>query len=113
MLKKPAVSSKVVLGGKGFPVDDGAEALFPCLWAFLTATTWPEDGKSREPGSILLFTQEGALKIMLKDRDQGLVAFWTGASLQGLLEAVERDLDAGAGDWRRDRPAPAGRKPAR
>ena len=110
MLKKPRVNGRVVAGVGSFPVDDAVSVMFPCLFSFVTSEVWPEDGSVRVPGTCLFFLQDGSLKVMLKDREQGLVAFWTGASLQGLLESVEADLESGVGDWRRDKAPPSGRK---
>jgi hypothetical protein len=96
-----------------FPIDEAAEAMFPVLFQFLTATTWPEEGGPREPGTILLFMEGMAFKAMLKDKDDPAVCFVTAASLQGLLEALEAGLESGGLDWRKDRMARDGRMPAR
>ena len=96
-----------------YPVDDAAEAMFPLLYQFLTAVTWPEDNTAREPGSILLFTEGSAFKAMLRDKDDPAVAFVTAGSLQALLEAIEAGLETQGLDWRRDKFSRDGRTPAR
>jgi hypothetical protein len=78
---------------------------YPSLWEQLTATRYP-DGSAREPGSLLLFVQDGQIKAMLRDKDQGLCLWATakGASqVLSLLETMVSDEDT---DWREDRQAP-------
>src|SRR5262245_31351041 len=41
---------------------------YPVLWAFLTDRTW-DDGSVREPGSLLVFEQDGIIKGMLRDKN--------------------------------------------
>jgi len=75
-----------------------AEA-FPQLIEFLVATRY-EDGSPRVLPSLTIFYDAAALKACLNDRDQGLVAFISAASLTGLLEALEAGLSDDTLDWR-------------
>lgn len=88
--------------GKETPPEDSEfSKKFPTLFAFLTETAW-EGGDSREPGSVLIFTQEGSWKAMIKDKDSGQIAFVTKGTHKTLLEALERGLAEDKLDWRED-----------
>lgn len=75
---------------------------FPTCWEFLALLTW-EDGQSRVPGTVLLFSDAGTFKACLNDRDASMSAFVSGSTLTGLLEAMEKGLLAGSLDWRAKR----------
>lgn len=64
-----------------------------------------EDGEPREPSSLLIFAQDGLLKGMLRDKSNDRVAFVSGVSLEGVLEALEKGLTRSELDWRRDKPS--------
>lgn len=83
---------------------------YPNLLDFLSLTEWPEEGGPRKTGSILIFVQDGYVKVRLVDNDQDLVAFWAGQSLADALRTVETDLGLGAGDWRLQKPFTAPKK---
>jgi len=81
---------------------------WPALLEFTTSRAWP-DGSLRQSGTLLLFADEGRLKVCLSDRDQGLVAFVTGDGVLSLLDAAEQMLREGDGDWRPQRQGKKGR----
>jgi len=76
---------------------------FPTLAEFLAETEW-EDGSSRIPGTVMLFTEDGRWKAWVHDRDQGIGAFLSNTGLQSLLSALDRALRTNDLDWRADRP---------
>jgi len=78
----------------------------------LTLTVW-EDGKERETSSVTVFHGDGLLKACIQDKDAGLIAFVTGESLEGLLDALEKGLASGKLDWRKQREAGGGRPRAK
>jgi hypothetical protein len=94
------------------PSGDAFGELFPAIWEFLTLTVWPDDGKERETGSLLVFGQDGLMKARLVDPNTDEVAFWAADGVEELLLRVEEDLVAGRGDWRKQRPynPPSGRR---
>jgi hypothetical protein len=98
-LKKRVCSSSPEVNGGGCAVGADDAARWPALLEFLTAGVWP-DGTSRIPGSLVLFVEEGRLKMCLSDRAQGTVAFLTGQEVLGLLDGCEAQLRDGTGDWR-------------
>jgi hypothetical protein len=81
--------------------DCGGEwlQLFPAFVEFLAVTRWP-DGAPRLPGSATLFTDQGAWKICLSDKDQARVAFVSASSPQAAFQAAEKALVADCLDWR-------------
>jgi len=113
MLAKRRTIAAQLQGATRGAVDEVAEKLYPVLLEFLTSTVWGEDKTARVPGTLLLFTEAGAFKAMLRDRDDPGVAFVTSGSLDGLLAALEAGLASGGLDWRADRQASTGRKPGR
>ena len=101
---------------KGGGADLGADSVatgdeweeYPALLEFLASTVWPEGGV-RQPGTLLVFVDEGRLKACLSDRAQGLVAFVSGCGLVGLLRAAEALLRDDTADWRAQRGKPRGK----
>ena len=81
----------------------------PALWEFLTASEW-EEGETRETGTILIFVEEGRVKACLNDRDQGLVAFTSGVSVEDVFKSADKGLLADTLDWRPSRRGKGGRK---
>jgi len=77
-------------------------APFPSIWEFLTLSTWT-DGSPRIPGTILLFMDEGSLKVCLKDKNGPRTAFVTGPDPDTLFLAVEEGLAANSLSWRPDK----------
>ena len=99
---------KVSLGAAGHgvvapPPDPEFEAAYPALWEYLTVTSWGKD-QPRRTSTITLFSDDGAWKVSLNDRDQGYGLFATGSTLENALETLEELLTAPAGPpWRKNR----------
>lgn len=74
----------------------------PALAEYLTATSYP-DGTERRTSSLTVFTEDGQWKACLNEREQGLVLFGTGKTLQGSLTALEALLTAEETPWRASR----------
>lgn len=90
-------SPEGVSGSFAATVEDAAR--FPAVLEFMTAVAWP-DGEPRTLGSLTLFCEEGRLKLCVSDKANGAVAFVTGNTLLEVLDAAERLLVGGGGDWR-------------
>lgn len=71
----------------------------PALWQHLSCAAYP-DGSKRERSTLSVFVGDYGLQACLNDRDNGLVAFVSGDSLVGLLEALEAALASDTVDWR-------------
>ena len=86
----------------GYPALGEDSQLYPQLAEFLALGRF-DDGSPRVTGTLLVFVHEGRLKARLTDREEGLVAFRTMDSLEGLLRAVELDLQRNDIEWRKDK----------
>lgn len=91
-------------------IDASGESFSPLphVVQFITDTQWP-DGVEREPGTILLCSGDGRLRAWLNDKDAGMSAWVSAASLYSLWERVEAILAGEACEWRKTREAPRGR----
>jgi hypothetical protein len=76
--------------------------LYPSLVEFLTRTEF-EDGSARQTGTLMLFVEDGRLKVCLNDRAEGLVGFHSFQSLDTILGELEGCLDKDGVDWRKTR----------
>jgi hypothetical protein len=79
----------------------------PDLMEFLSRSKW-DDGRSRVPGTIMVFVDGSEWKMRLADRDTGQVSFISARTLDDLFTAAELGLGVGDLPWRVDRP-PKGR----
>jgi len=100
-------------GGSAVPKTAAAGGAFATRWPALAEflEVAELDGGSRVPGSLLLFGSEGGVKAMLKDAQSKQVCFLFGEGTTAAIDAAERVLATGEGDWRPDRPPPARRRP--
>jgi hypothetical protein len=72
------------------------------LFAFLTDDRW-DDGSEREPGTMLLCSGEGRVRIWLHSRSEGLSAWLSGGTFEEAFGAAETALAAGNVEWRRSK----------
>jgi hypothetical protein len=75
---------------------------YPLLWQFLAANQY-EDGESRATGTMLIFVEQGKVKLCLADRECNDVAFVTGSSVDELLKKANEGLRTQELDWRPSR----------
>jgi hypothetical protein len=73
----------------------------PALRAMLCDVSYA-DGSRRVTATLLVFTDGGAFKACLRDRDTEETAWVTGQGLTGLLDALEVGLQEGRLDWRKE-----------
>lgn len=81
------------------PIDETTSKKMPALWEWLTATK-DETGEARETGTILIFAEEGLVKMCVCNRDTGHVAFISAKTLQDAFLKVDKGLAADSLDWR-------------
>lgn len=62
-----------------------------------------KDGESKGNCSFTLFWDDMSYKACCTDKEAGEMCFWSGTTLEELLEAMEGDLKVGGGSWRKDR----------
>lgn len=71
---------------------------FPALHEHLTRSR-DDDGKPRQTCSLTIYGQQGAFRAFLNDRDSGASLGVTGGTLQGLLGALEAELESPEPNW--------------
>jgi hypothetical protein len=82
--------------------------MFPRLWSLLTQGR-DDEGRHVQTGTLLVFLEEGRIKLCLHDRERCRVAFLTVSGLpQGFAE-LEDALLRGTLDWRVKKPFPGPR----
>src|SRR5262252_32539 len=93
--------------GKKHVQDDGCEPApdpeamgrWPTLWLWLTQTTWP-NGDQRKTSTIVLFSQDGMVKGMVRDKEDDTCLWMTARTLFGCLDALEEGLCSVGAIWR-------------
>lgn len=77
--------------------------LFPSLIWFVERTTEQDLVTPRRPGTLSFFSQDNGVKMCIRDRSSGKVAFVWAYSLPEALLTAERRLAGGTLDWRPDK----------
>lgn len=107
-----AIRKRDVAMGEGThpaKIRDGIwQKSYPTLWEFLSVDTYDDKSPRRLP-TVTIFLGPDGLQACLNDRDQGLAAFVTSLSLEGLWQALDKGLREDSLDWRRSSP-PSGKK---
>jgi hypothetical protein len=97
-VKKPEVGAAAATGSQGCS-DERLKKKYPTLVEWMSETKW-EDGSVRETSSISFTLEGGIPKLALNDRALKRTLYLTADTLEVGLEALERHLRAGTGDWR-------------
>jgi len=98
MLKKPKPGEKA--GPVEAPWDDEAFAkTYPTITEMLYATSY-EDKTLRQTSTLLIFCDNGVLRICLNDRDNQRSAFVTGETVEGTLLKLEDQLATQTVEWK-------------
>jgi len=98
MLRKPKPGERV--GPVEKPWDDEAFAkTHPTLTEMLYATSY-EDKSPRTTSTLLIFCDNGVLRVCLNDRDNNRSAFLTGETVEGTLLALEDQLATQTVEWK-------------
>lgn len=102
----------VGMGGAKLPPweGDGFMDDHPNLTSFLLDTKWA-DGTSRQPGTVSFFTQDGALKAAVNDKDRGVTAFLSAQGFYELLFLIDQGIKTDALEWRPSTRHTSGQKP--
>lgn len=75
----------------------------PATWEHLSETAWPS-GKPRVTSTLLVFVEDGLVKLCLRDRATGRVGWVSGRTLTDALNSLETSLASDSLEWRRERP---------
>jgi hypothetical protein len=104
MLHKPNANGSSGVASKSLECHGTWLQPFPSIWEFLTHSTWT-DGSPRHTGTILVFLDEGTLKLCLKDKNGPRTCFLTGPDPDSLFLACEEGLANDTLAWRPDKPS--------
>lgn len=76
---------------------------YPALFEHLTETAWPS-GKARVTSTLTIFSEDGVVKLCLKDRSSLRTAWASCRTVSEAFRALEAGLEGDSLEWRRDRP---------
>lgn len=74
----------------------------PALWEYISECQW-ESGQPRVTSTLMLFVEEGLVKLCLHDRAAARSAWVSGRSWTSSLGSLEQVLAGGSVEWRKDR----------
>ena len=102
-----SVLDKMDTGGSGGPTGDlgcGSDGFgddYPGIFEILATSR--RKGKVRETGRLSLSVDCGKACLCLTSKEAGVCAFYRAEGFSEALEGLERQLQAGTADWRKDR----------
>ena len=110
ILKSLAAKATGITTAQGKP-DPVSKKKYPALVELLTAAVG-DDGEARELSSITVKWQDGGFKAGIHEPNLSMSLWAAGETLEGVLEALERRINADDADWRRwnDKQAKIGQK---
>jgi len=79
--------------------DADFKKAYPTLAAFLTDTQY-EDRSPRTTATLLIFCENGVLRMCLNDRDNNRSVFFTNETVEGCLMSAENALCSNTVEWR-------------
>lgn len=98
MLKRPRPGERV--GPIEDPFNDADfKARYPCLADHLTSSQY-DDRSPRQTSTILVFCDNGVLRICVNDRDNNRSVFFTSETVEGAFLAAENAISTNTADWK-------------
>jgi len=105
MLKKPMPGQ--LYGVADVQFDDlKFRETYPTIYEYLFTQRW-QDGSTRVTSTISFFAQEGALKVVINDRDNNRSAFFNAETFDAAMASMEASLKSDTTDWKSRSGAPA------
>lgn len=99
-MKKPIIDSP------SRPVNHAVSAevqkRWPALHEWLTAATWEEDGTARTAPTLTLWAHQGQWKVVLRDREVGVVMWLSADNLPELMKLADGLVLTEGAPWRHD-----------
>lgn len=81
--------------------EDSFGEEYPGVFEMLARRTY--EGHSRRPGRLIMYAEADRATLVLCDVDAGKVTFYASSTFGEALEGLERALQAGTCDWRKDK----------
>jgi len=100
LLEPPAGGAARVIANEVAVCD--LAAMHPALWEHLSETSWGS-GKTRVTSTLMVFVEEGLVKLCLHDRALGRSCWLSGPTLTKVLVSLDLALQGDTVEWRRDR----------
>ncbi len=82
-------------------VDDGFGEEYPGIFEMLTRVKY--QGEPRKPGRLIMYAEPNRATLVLCDVEAGMVTFYAKEGFSDALAGLERALQDGSADWRRDK----------
>lgn len=79
--------------------DANFKATYPTLSDYLTSTHY-EDRSPRTTSTLLIFCENGVLRMCVNDRDNNRSVFFTSETVEGVLLSAENALATRTADWK-------------
>lgn len=79
--------------------DADFKATYPSITDHLTSARY-DDGSNRATSTLLIFCDQGVLRVCVNDRDNNRSVFFTGETMESALMAAENALATNTADWR-------------
>jgi hypothetical protein len=79
--------------------DEYFQSNYPALFEFICQVP---DGAPEEfrTSSLTIFAEDGLVKLCLSDREEGIVCFYSGETLEIACRGLEGQLQRGCAEWR-------------
>lgn len=81
--------------------EDSFASDYPGIFEMLARRAY--QGKDRKPGRLILYAETDRATMVLCDVDSGNVTFYAAETFSEALEGLEKALQAGSCDWRKDK----------
>lgn len=81
--------------------DENFSTEYPGIFEFLCRIK--VNGQNRRPGRLIIYFDSGKAHLCLSDKHTGSCAFHASESVEEALLGVEKRLQAGSMDWRKDK----------
>lgn len=98
-IQKPASMAADNMHDRPAIIDPKFEERWPIVWAYLFQERY-EGGGFRQTGTLLVFLDQGRMKVCLSDREGSRSLFRSAETLDGCLDALEACLVDDSADWK-------------
>ncbi len=102
---REAIAEKVKTGNlEEFLLEDREfGGSYPGIWDVIARQVWK--GQAIKAGRLIVYCERGKVFLCLCDKESSQVCFCAGDSVDEALLALERQLQDGTADWRKDKRA--------